>query len=208
MKKEINKNIKWGQKIAYAVGLITTDGCLSPDRRHFDFTSKDLQLIRTFKKCLKIDNKITMKQSGYVKEKKYFRIQFGNVNLYKWLLDIGLMPNKSKRMGVLKIPNEFFFDFLRGHLDGDGYIRRFQDSIYPNSQRLYICFCSASIIHLKWLQDNVKQLLNIKGRIRKGNRVFYLKYAKKESLILLPKIYSRNNLPCLERKYKIIHDLI
>ena len=38
--------MKWGSDFAYVVGLITTDGSLSKDKRHIDFTSKDLELIR------------------------------------------------------------------------------------------------------------------------------------------------------------------
>ncbi|MDE3089655.1 MAG: hypothetical protein KGJ80_09790, partial [Chloroflexota bacterium] len=68
------------------------------------------------------------------------RVQFGDVILYRWLLDIGLTPNKSKSIGVLDIPDEYFFNFLRGHLDGDGTIKTFPDPVYPNAQRLYVSF--------------------------------------------------------------------
>lgn len=44
----------WNTKFAYAVGLMTTDGCLSKDKRHIDFTSKDLEQILNFQKCLNI----------------------------------------------------------------------------------------------------------------------------------------------------------
>ena len=45
-KKKISTN--WSAELAYAVGLIATDGCLSKDKRHIDFTSKDKELIKTF----------------------------------------------------------------------------------------------------------------------------------------------------------------
>ena len=45
-----------------------------------------------------------------------FQIQFGDVVFYQWLLSLGLTPNKSKTIGPLKIPYEYFFDFLRGFL--------------------------------------------------------------------------------------------
>ncbi len=200
--------IKWNPKIAYIVGLITTDGSLSINGRSLDITSNDTQLLKTAKKCLGINNKITSKISGYTGKKNCHRIQFRNVTLYNWLLNIGLMPNKTKKIGVLKIPNRYFFDFLRGHLDGDGCIRKFQDSVYPNSQRLYIRFHSASLIHLKWLQQKINFLLNIHGFFQPVARVFCLTFAKKESLKLLPKIYSNPNVPCLKRKYKIIKPIL
>lgn len=70
-------------------------------------------------KGLDIKVKIGLKKSGET-ARTAFRIQFGDVNFYKFLLRIGLIPNKSKRLSDLKIPNLYFFDFLRGHLDGDG----------------------------------------------------------------------------------------
>lgn len=42
--KPKGKPVKWSPKIAYAVGLITTDGSLSKDGRHIDLTSKDRRL--------------------------------------------------------------------------------------------------------------------------------------------------------------------
>ena len=206
--KPKGKKVKWSPEIAYAVGLITTDGSLSIDGCHIDFTSNDIQLLNTFKKCLKIDNKIGSKFSSYTGKKSSHRVQFGNVILYKWLLDIGLMPNKTKKIGALKIPDTYFFHFLRGHLDGDGSIREYQDPIYPNSQRVYIRFLSASLDHLVWMQKRLKHLLGIRGCVRELTRVFGLTFAKKESLKLLPKIYPGPEVPCLKRKYKIVEPLL
>lgn len=206
--KPKGKPIKWSSAIAYAVGLITTDGCLSPDGRHLILVSKEIPLLKTFKKCLGLKNKIGSRRSGYTGKKDCHHVQFGNVILYKWLLNIGLMPNKTKRVGSLKISNKYFFDFLRGHLDGDGGICRYQDPVYPNSKRLYIRFCSASLKHLQWLQKKIKSLLKIKGFIVRGDRIFSLRFAKKDSLILLPRLYPEENIPCLQRKYKIVKNLL
>lgn len=200
--------IKWRPELAYAIGLITTDGSLSCDGRHLIFISKDIPLLKTFKKCLGLKNKIGLRRSGYTGKKDCHHVQFGNIILYKWLINIGLMPNKTKIVGTLKIPNKYFFDFLRGHLDGDGDIRRYQDPIYTNSERLYIRFCSASLKHIQWLQKKTGSLLKIKGFITKGNGIFYIRFAKKDSLILLPNLYHKRNIPFLWRKYKIVKNLI
>jgi hypothetical protein len=205
--KPRGKPIKWSPEIAYVVGLITTDGSLSKDGRHIDFTSKDIQLLKTFKRCLGIKNKITKKLSGA--GKLCSRIQFGNVIFYKWLMKIGLMSHKTGRLTTLEIPNQYFFDFLRGHLDGDGSIKRYMDSVYPNSERLYIYFNSTSPKHLKWLRRRIKSLIKIKGFVKKGKKGdFSLVFAKRDSLKLLPCLYYLTNIPCLKRKYKIIKDLL
>ena len=119
------KNFLWSKKFAYGIGLITTDGCLSSDRRHIEFTSKDLELVQKFKQCFNLNNKICKKRRGGFPKTSYHRIQFGNVALYNFLLSIGLMPKKSKRLKSLNIPDSVFADFLRGVIDGDGCIDYF-----------------------------------------------------------------------------------
>jgi len=191
--------------MAYAIGLITTDGNLSKDGRHIVFVSKDLVLVKLFKKCLKLKNKISVKTSGYSRGKgKYYFVQFGNVNFYRQLLAIGLSPNKSKKIAELEIPKRYFTDFLRGHLDGDGILRTYPDPVYPNSKRLYITFLSASKRHIIWLQRKIKNFYGITGRVRPVPRAWILIYAKNESKILLSLIYYRDGLPFLKRKWRLI----
>jgi hypothetical protein len=44
--------LEWSPVMAYVVGLLATDGCLSSDRRHIILTSRDRQLVETFLGCL------------------------------------------------------------------------------------------------------------------------------------------------------------
>ena len=196
-------NAKWSPNIAYAVGLITTDGSLSSDKRHITFVSKDIGLIKTLKHCLCLNNRIKPKKSGFSK-KMYYKIQFGDVKFYRWLLKIGLTPNKTKSIGELNLPKKYLPDFLRGHLDGDGCLRVFQDPVYHNSKRLYTVFYSASLKHLKWIQKQINRLLKINGWIESGNRVYRLTYAKLESKVLLPFLYYNKRIPFLKRKRDLI----
>ena len=204
MGKPKNKvKIEWSSDFAYAIGLITTDGNLSPDGRHINFTSKDLELIKFFKQCLGLDNKIGRKARGGQKEKKYNVIQFGDVNFYKFLLNIGLTPKKSKTLGVINIPDKYFFDFLRGHFDGDGTFYSYWDPRWRSSFMFYTEFISASIKHINWLRKKITAFLGIKGHVTHDGlkSTYQLKYAKKESLILLKKIYYSDEIKYLNRKY-------
>lgn len=210
--------MKWNAALAYAVGLITSDGNLSPDGRHIVLTSTDKQLLATFISCLNKDIKITINpKGGYANKKIAYRVQFSDVKLYKQLLKIGLTPKKSLTIGALKINLKYFRDFLRGHLDGDGSIIRYQDSysthINPKYvyDRLFVYFISASKQHLVWMQKIIIKLKNIHGAInshstkRKNNTstMHRLKFSTKEAKTLLNWIYYKPGLPCLERKYKI-----
>ena len=200
MKPQNKVKIKWSPEFAYAVGLITTDGNLSSDRRHFELTSKDFEQVKSFKKCLGVKNKIGTKKSGG--GNKSFRIQIGDVNFYKFLIGIGLSADKSKTIGDMAIPDKYLFDFLRGHLDGDGSFHSYFDPRWRSSYMFYTIFMSASKKHIDWLREKLRKILKIKGHISKSvtDSIYKLKYAKAESLKLLPKLYYHDSVVCLSRK--------
>lgn len=209
--KPLNKvSTLWSPQLAYAIGLITTDGCLIKDGRHISFTSKDKEQIDNFKLCLNLNNKIGKKARGGEEEKKYYVLQFGDVNFYKFLLSIGLFPNKSKTLSKLKIPRKYFFDFLRGHFDGDGSSYSYWDNRWRSSFMFYIVFVSASKNHVEWLKETITKNLKIKGHITKGinSSVYQLKYAKTESLKLLERIYYNSEVICLKRKKIKIENIL
>ena len=208
-----DKNFSWTAKLAYIVGLLVTDGCLSNDGRHIIMRSSEIKLLNTFKKCLNINNKIGKTRNGDIVS---YRVQFGDVQFYRWLLKIGLFPTKSYTIGKINIPNKHFRDFLRGHLDGDGNIQSYIDKYNSyrgrnyTANRLFVRFISASKTHINWLYKKIQNIVHIKGALiinkpKKINNVpiWEIKFAKKESIKLLKWIYYRENLPCLKRKRDI-----
>lgn len=193
----------WSPELAYAIGLIATDGCLSKDGRHLDFTSKDKDQILALMRCLHLEHlKIGLKNRGQPNEA--FRVQWGSVLFYTFLLDIGLMPNKSKVLGALNVPDEYFFDFLRGHFDGDGSFYSYYDPRWKNSFMFYLTFLSASAEHIRWLRESIQRLGGVRGHIslsgKQGHKMSSLRYAKKEALRLLVRLYPNKKTICLRRK--------
>jgi hypothetical protein len=201
MRPKNKVNFKWSPYSAYVIGLLATDGCLSKDGSHVDFTSKDLELVELLKKYLSLGNKIGKKVRGGEKEKKYFRIQFGDVIFYKFLMEIGLCSAKSKVLGSLKIEDKYFFDFLRGCVDGDGNIHTF---LHPESKnpQLRLRIASASKDFLNWIK-NKNSSYNVKGWITKTTRAYTLVYAMKDSIYLLNRVYYKDFPPSLDRKFHI-----
>lgn len=200
IKPKGNSETKWNAETAYIVGLIATDGNLSKDGRHMNFTSKDIQLIRLFKRCLRLKVVIGKKARGYEKEKKYFQLQFRDVLFYRWLVNIGLSPNKSRTLGKLKIPDKYFFDFLRGCFDGDGSIYSYWDPRWHSSYMFYLQFISGSPEFLIWLQSSIAKFSGSRGRIREANRSQHLIFAKKDTRVVFERMFYKDNLPCLKRK--------
>jgi len=192
--------MKWTNNLAYLVGLITTDGNLSKDGRHMSIVSKDLEQVENVIKILMLKNKIGVKNSSFKNNGKYYYVQFGNVELYKFLNSVGLFPNKSKNLGILTIPEVYIRDFLRGHLDGDGYTYSYWDKRWKNSFMFYTVFASGSKKHIIWLRETILTLYKLDGKIKRNKSVYVLVFSKRASINLMKIIYYRKNLICMKRK--------
>ncbi len=201
-KPKRSKPPEWTPELAYAIGLLVSDGNLSVDGRHIDLTSKDHEQVATFKRCLDLTNKIERKNSGSAKQPNLtaYRIQFGDVELYRWLLSIGLHPHKSKTIEVISVPGPFFRDFVRGYYDGDGSTRAFWDIRWRSSYMFYTSFCSTSHPYLVWLRNKLHVLLGVNGHVWHTGSAWKLCYAKKESKKLYSFMYYDKKVPCLQRK--------
>ncbi len=192
----------WSANLAYAVGLLATDGCLYNTGRHIELTSKDREQIENFFKAIGTPYKITQKQSGFDGALS-FRTQIGNVCFYTFLLSIGLTPAKSKTIGSLAIPKEYLFDFLRGSFDGDGCFYSYFDKRWRSSHMMYLQFSSASLIHLKWIRTELSEQLKVSGHISTSSNsrsIYNLRFAKKEALEIIRKMYYSPSVICLSRK--------
>lgn len=208
------KDFIWTPNLAYAVGLLVTDGCLSSNNRTVVLVSKDREILENFKLCLNIENKIGDHVSGIGNH--YLKIQYGNVQFYDWLLRIGLSQAKSCTIGGIAIPDEFFRDYFRGCIDGDGSIQTYSDeyNVYKGrryqTQRLFLKIISASETHILWLQTMVEKIAGVRGfityakpRLETYAPLWGLKFAKNKSLRLIEWMYYAPNIPCLHRKREI-----
>ncbi len=192
----------WTPDFAYGIGLLTTDGNLSPDGRHIEFCSKDIELILNFKQAFGLKNKIGKKRRGGHPSKLYYRIQFGSIERYKFFVKIGLSPRKSLLLRSIRIPDNLFSDFLRGVIDGDGSIGYF---IHPESKekQFRIRIASGSLLFLKWLRSRISKILKLKGSVQKISTAHELCYYKQASARLAEYIYYGSDILFLSRKYKI-----
>lgn len=188
----------------YVVGLITTDGYLSIDRRHIIITSKDEEILVKVKNSLFLDNKIGRKSRGYELEKKYFVLQIGDVKFYKFLLNVGLHNNKSLTMEKLSVPSKYFIDFLRGVIDGDGSIERW---IHRSNgyEQWSLRVISGAPIFLQWLKEEIEKNFSVRGKLYgylnkgKKNKIYSIKFGKLSAKVILKGCYYKNCLS-LERK--------
>ena len=203
---------EWTPTLAYAVGLLATDGCQT-DGRHLAFPSADRELVDILLGCLGKTNKVSAVRTlagGVV-----YRTQIGDVLLCRWLHGVGVTPRKSLTLGGLVVPDRLILECARGLLDGDGSIANFTcrptKKKCPNYmyERLHVEFNSASRAHLEWLRSKLEPFAGGRGWLiitpPKGHRNEYcsLRYGKAASLRLLPQLYRDSTVPRLERKWAI-----
>lgn len=193
----------WSADVAYIAGLMATDGNLSRRHGRLALSSNDTELLDTARQCLGLRTAITPYTNG-----RCHHLQWTD---HDWLLAVGLTPAKSLTLGELAIPDEYFRDFLRGCVDGDGTILLYTDRYHVRKnaryiyQRLYVKLVSASRTFIEWVQATTRRLLGIAGAVdgrqRPGaSHLWTLKYAKRESIRLLHWIYYDPDLPSLARK--------
>ena len=197
----------WSPQIAYSVGLIASDGCLSSDGRHIDLTSKDIDQLDNFQRAIGKSISVSEKSNG--SKGKSLRIQFSDVAYYDFLLTVGLMPNKSKILPELHIPDEYYAHFLRGLFDGDGTTYAFHDPRWPVSYMYYIAYSSASRLFIEYISSTNIRLLDVKGAsIRHAARAFSLVYAKADAHLLYSAMYKDSEDLFLIRKRKKLEGFV
>ena len=188
-----------GPNLWYLVGLITSDGCLSSDGRHIDITSANYEFLQDIKSEIGLDSRVSTKY-GTTKKQKAFHIQITNRNFYDFLLSIGLTPRKSLTLERVNVPEIYFFDFLRGIIDGDGGIQKWIHN--TNSREQWnLRITSGSIKFLKWLQDKIENTLKVKGKLyAQSPTQFRLKYGKMAARVISFRCYYNGCLSLLRKR--------
>jgi hypothetical protein len=196
----------WSPEIAYAVGLIATDGNLSPSGRHVSVSSGEREVLETFLRCVDRRAKIGHVKGGF--GTNGLRVQIGDVGLYRWLQSIGITPRKSLTLGPITVPDEVLAHLLRGLLDGDGSII---DCTYDGTGKargrryrtLLVRFNTASREHAEWVRHRISERYGLHGGLWCEDGMYQLTYAKRASRRLLPLLYPAPNVPCLSRKREV-----
>ena len=202
---QINENFfsKWSQKMAYVLGLLMTDGCLSRAKRgsyRLSLCLNDGELLQKVAKAMGSDHAVALSKH---QEGLYIFI-VGREKLTQALMRLGMTPRKSRNLEFPDVPGEYLGSFIRGVFDGDGCV--FLD---PNSRHypLRTNFGSASKNFIRELEATLKALglpeRNIYAQPAKNGFFYSIKYGHKDSQKLFAILYKNaGNGLFLERKYR------
>jgi len=171
--KNVNFFKRWTPDVAYVLGFFTADGSMIKNKRgaHFiEFQITDKDLLVKIRKLFGSNHKITTRKRNN-NSKISYRLQIGSKEIFNDLLKLGLTPNKSKTIKLLKIPDKYLSHFLRGYFDGDGCVNicAYQQK-YKNSL--------STIINSGFTSGSKKILMEIKNRLTKfkiikGGTLYY-----------------------------------
>jgi len=196
------------QEKAYFLGLLTADGCLQKKGYCVSLSLKEKYMVKKFADLF--NSKVCR-----VKSKKGNNIYYSYLTtvsseqLYGDLITLGLIPHKSKFLtgSVLnKVPDRYFSHFLRGFIDGDGWIavcgyNKHQGQVGVVSTKKFIkCFINKVNKHYK-IKFN-KPLKHKTPYIAVTNLYKYQDVVK-----FLNIIYKDSNLH-LKRKYRIYKKIL
>lgn len=198
--KGINQADLW-----YIIGYIVADGNLSKSGRHIAITSKDVDHLVKMKNALGLTRPLGKGVTNST-GKVYGRIQFSDVNFYRFLLSINIGPKKSLVQGPVKVNPLYIADFIRGEIDGDGCIRSWIHDSNGHTQWT-ITVISAAPNFIYWFKYIIENKYKIRGKIyirdsKVKNTVYIIKFGKIASQVLIRNIYYPGCLS-LERKYKL-----
>lgn len=186
------------QDLWYFVGLLATDGNLSKDGRHVEVTAKEKDFLEGLRKRCYIPQKVSCKANG--RGQISHRIQIGSVAFYQFLMSVGFMPNKSKIIQKVKVPDAYFAHFLRGVVDGDGSIRKW---LHPSNGREQwsLRISTASEGFAIWLLAEIQRIFKVRGQVHNDQRkIWIVKFGKLSCQQIALQCYLQPEAFCLPRK--------
>lgn len=197
--------------MAYVLGFFIADGCitLSKGRENnpytFNITSKDLEHLQEICKVLHSNYKIS-KKSGSSKSIAY-QIQIRNSVIAKDLINLGIYPRKTYNLKPVKVPEEYFADFVRGFFDGDGSVYIYNVNKVAQIKSSFVCtsldfitdfntrLCRA--LHIP--EKSIHKTADKKGFMTQYSNCFYIDDSEK----LAKFMYGNDASLYLERKREI-----
>ena len=201
------ENIDTHEK-AYWLGWLFSDGYLLSDLKTvgMNLSIKDESVLEDFKRCLKSGGNIlrfpppkkkSKIKGQFVKGGIISSFRFTNDKIAKNLMKFGLKPMKSLTLEWPHIEHKFYYDFIRGYLEGDGCI-----CIDKNNR--YSVTILSSEGFLKRMQDFIMKDILFKMNIYCVGKIFAIRTGNKKNILtFLDKVYKNSDKsPRLDRKYQ------
>ena len=110
----------WTHEMAWVLGMFITDGCVSRNTHSITFSQKDENILRKIAEYMDAD--FVLAATGKTRQTPTLIINSKEIK--KDLKELGILDNKSLNVPFPDIPNEFLPSFVRGVIDGDGWVQK------------------------------------------------------------------------------------
>ncbi|WP_236036306.1 LAGLIDADG family homing endonuclease [Heyndrickxia oleronia] len=160
----------WTHEMAWVLGLFVTDGCVNKQLHSISFAQKDETILQMIANFMGADYVIYSKRSSATIPSLFINSK----KIKKDLNNLGISANKSMIVSFPKVPNEYLPAFLRGAIDGDGWvdIEGYRMNITTGSKSFVYSVASIfeswnlnfSITHIKSQANNLIYRIWVKGK--------------------------------------------
>lgn len=106
----------WSDDMAWVLGMLITDGCIWGSQ--VIFSQMDKRILQEISSIMKLDYEIMKTKKGLSV------LKINSKKMTEQLKTIGIFPNKSLTVSFPEVPNKHLLSFLRGVIDGDGWVHK------------------------------------------------------------------------------------
>lgn len=121
-KHKVNEDFfkHWSHEMAWVLGLFITDGHVSRKVHSITFSQKDERILRLVANYLQADYVL----APYGPTKQTPSLIINSKEMKNDLAKLGIGPNKSLSVEFPDVPEELLPSFIRGVVDGDGWVQK------------------------------------------------------------------------------------
>lgn len=186
---------------AYWLGYVCADGCIHKNSSKVSLISKDREIIEKFKMAIKSEHKLAELNKFDKRTETYniaYTIQITNELFQKHLIDLGVTSEKTDKLEMPNIPEEYYSYFFAGLFDGDGSL-----SIYSKIRMSQISTLEILMFLQKYLLNNLNiQSLKLQ-KVSKNKSNVWKMFLYKDAIKFMNWIYKDPEFSYLSRKYDL-----
>jgi intein/homing endonuclease len=192
----------WSPAFSYFLGFFMADGNIDLKSKavRIKINQKDKYLLEHFANLMKTNRLVASFQNCC-------ELRINNLLIIRRLIAVGCIPGNSLNNKFPEsLPDDYFFDFLRGYIDGDGsiYICKSVASRQKNVLRMSVL---GSETFLKRIVEKIEKSLSLKSkyaiRQTKSKHLYSVTFNGEFARRICKALYEKSGSVCLERKKNI-----